>query len=264
MLNIRKLSSEWNKDWLNASLSDTRSTVFRGVGKRPYLGDCMPLTSVFTIKNLTLQTAKAALIPANLVIAEYNKHVMECEQREEDIDFDWKSCLERNFVKFQYEAQRMMSVSIIKKFLEEFSINICTPKIADKLTKNIGKSLTRKCSKFGHKLASQKIFFTALWGNIFTYSSLCVYDVSYKIGESIIHFYSTWRKKGLDSALRCVNVKELCKFIGKKLVFFSACWFSSSGGFSVGSLCNEKYGGVLGSLIFELVTATAVGTVLVI
>ncbi len=262
MLNVRKFSSDWS--WPPGNWSDTRSVVFRGVGKRAYLDDCAPLMTVFTMKNLTVQTAKAALIPANLVIAEYNKHVMECEQKEEDLEFDWKTCLERNYVKFQYEAQRMISVSIIKKFLEEFCVAMFSAKIADKLTKNIGKSLSRKWVKHGRKMASQKILFTALWGNCLSYSSLCIYDITFKIWESLLHFFNTWKKKNFKTSLQSVNVTELIKFSGKKVVFFSACWFSSSCGFSLGSFCSEKYGGLIGSLILELVAATTCSTLLCI
>jgi hypothetical protein len=262
MLNIRQLSTDRSKDWL--SLPDTRVTVFRGVGKRSYLEDCLPLASAFTVKNITLQTVKAALVPANAVIAEYNKHVIECEQKEEDVEFDWKSCLERNYVKFQFEAQRMITVSIIKKFLEELSISVLSPQLADKMTKNISKSLTRKWTKFGRTVASQKILFTALWGNILSYSSICIYDIGYKYFESALHFVSEWRKKTFQEALCSVNLQELFKFTGKKIIFFSTCWASSSFGFSFGSFCNEKYGGMVGSLMFELAAAMVCSNALVI
>jgi hypothetical protein len=259
MLGIRKLSV-WPGD---LHLSDeVRQTVSRGLGKRPYLEDCKPLMTVFTPKNITTQLLKAALIPANLVMLDYNNHVLECEKNGDDIDFDWKTCLEKHFAKFQLEAQKAVSVSVLKKFLEEFAILGLPAKIADKLSKNIDKSLVRKRTKFARLVAGQRIFQTALWSNAMQYGSLCLYDVCYRTGESLVACAKKWRAEGMRAALVTFPALELLVFSSKKLLYYALCWGSSSAGYALGSCVHEHFGGLVGSLLFEVATGLSLSMVL--
>lgn len=252
---------KWNFDELTSR--HVQQAVARGLGKRSYLDDCKPLMFAFSAKNISTQVLKAAIIPANMVLAEYNKHLIDTEQRGvEDEEFDWKTCLEKNFLKFQLEAQRMLSVSIFKKIAEEVAIHTLPIQYADKLTKDVSKSMMRKAVKFNRMIASKKIFATTLWANAFSYGSLCLYDITYRTCEYVWQSIRTCQQKGLSKAVTSFPFLKWLEFSAKKIVFFGLCWLSSSGGYSLGSLADPKYGGMVGSLLMELITAASCGPLL--
>lgn len=243
-----------NNSFIDASVSVT---------KRTKLSDHKPITDLFTAKSLFTIFLRAILLPMNVVLDEYNRFLMLQEKKfkageiDEIEEFDWNRVLHSNYNKFLTELCRIFSASFIKKVLEELCIDNYSLKIADKLTKDIQKSVVRKAVRLSDRyVVCQQIFYTSLWGGALGFGSFLIYDIGYRFVEAIQQFYTVWKKRGLIEACKQWPVVDLTVFGAKKVILSVTSLTSSSLGFALGSYCNVQYGGQVGSLLFELLASS--------
>lgn len=215
--------------------------------------DLKPFSDFFTVKNVTIQFTKSILIPANTIVFEYNNFlmkVMEEKDMNKEEEFLWEDCLKRNWHAFISSAKRFYSVSFIKKVIESIVEKYIPLKYADKLTKDVTKSMFRKCAKYTKFEACRRIFSTSIWANAILLYSSFLYDFS-------VSLHSQW-PSGKD-----VTLSRKASFIAllllKKSLIFSLSLCSSSLGFAVGAYFNIKYCAPLLSGVVDLITMTAVG-----
>ena len=72
------------------------------VNGRSYLDDFKPFSDLFTLKSIFMHFVKASLIPVNLIVHEYNVHLMDSLELDESKreEFDWNESLMKNFALF--------------------------------------------------------------------------------------------------------------------------------------------------------------------
>lgn len=221
------------------------------VGGREYLDDFKPFSDLFTLKSIFMHVVKASLVPANLIVHEYNVHLMDSLELDESEreEFDWNKSLLKNFALFIATWKRMMSVSFIRKVLEELSVNYLSLRVADKLSKDLGKSILRKSLKFSRFVACKKIFVTALYSSCLYHCSSFIYDVGFVV-TSVVMEKDGEEKKSIVKKFNEKKIVELCL---KKFGYFSVCLISSAGGYAIGSYFHLKYGGSAVSLVTEMI-----------
>jgi hypothetical protein len=225
--------------------------------KRKYLSDLKPFTDVFSFTNVRLQVIKGAIIPMNLIVNEFNMHTIESQDKDDDEvdEFNWEESFLRNSSQFYPSVFKMMSVSIIKKSYEEIALRNISEKFVDKLTKDVHKSMLRKCAKYTRFVASQQIFFTALWGNLIYNAALFTYDIGARLYGDIDHFVNG---SGKDVAIR---LNKSIKFIGKKCLLYAVCMCAHAAGTSLGSYFTVD-GAWIGAFIFEIAVSVPVSHLL--
>lgn len=246
MLTSRKQSPLISSCSYNAN---ALSLVLTSGLKRQYKSDLKPFNDIFTMKNLTLTVVKAAIIPMNNIVNEYNIYAIAQSQKEEteDIDeFDWNASIDNNKALFLPNLFRVASITVIKKSLEEYASLHLSDKLADRLTKDVYQSILRKCERFPRLVACPKIFVTAFWGNMLFNLSCIVYDTGMRLYEEL---------NDSVSATRPVRerVFALVKFVGKRMIYYSICLTSCAVGQALGSFFNVQNGGMVGGFVFELV-----------
>jgi hypothetical protein len=239
------------------------------VTKRPKLSDYKPITDLFTVKSLFSIFLRAALLPMNVVLDQYNRFLMQQEKKikagyiDDYEEFDWNGVLHSNYNKFLSELCRLFSASFIRKVMEELCIDNYSLKIADKLTKDVQKSALRKAIRLSDRYAvCQQIFHTSLWSSALGYGSFFIYDVAYRFFEAIQQSYTVWKKRGFVEACKQWPVVDLTIFGVKKVILTATTWSSSSLGFAIGCYFDVKYGGVVGSVLLDLLSNIAVNFVL--
>jgi hypothetical protein len=224
--------------------------LIKGGLKRPYKDDLKPFNDIFTPKNLTLTLLKAVLVPINNVANEFNMHTIAAERsEEEDVEeFDWNESIERNRKLILPNLIRVSSITVIKKGLDEYASRNFSDKLADKLTKDVGKSTLRKCARFNRLDACQKIMYTAFWGNALYNVSCFAFDVILRISQEV------WDSvNGVRAAKPLFNrMVTNVTFIGKRAVFYTVCCGCGAVGQAVGTYFSVDYGGTLGAFVFEL------------
>lgn len=147
--------------------------------KRDYLADFKPVSYEFTPKAIFKQLLKAMLLPATMLLNEYNAHMIRAEQDEEgnEEEFDWEECLDRSISKVMPTLKRNYAITIIKKFYEELAFYNLPIKIVDRLTKDVDKSILRKLVKYNRAEACSRIFLTAIWANTIWHISTFTYEI---------------------------------------------------------------------------------------
>jgi hypothetical protein len=247
-------------DWSKAGL---------GVGKlpvsshgRPYLADAKPIIEPFKPKSLAVTVVKASVLPVCLALQEYTKFLEEQERNyDPEAEFDWNDCMFRYLDKFIFEAKRMLSVSFIKTFIEHAAIEYLPPKIADKLTKDLQKSVVRKCIKYSSNrfVICKKIIHTAFWSYLPMYSAFAIVDVSVILWEPIQRFFDQVVYKGssIRKALDIIQYKIVGGKVGKKLLLMLFSNLSMSLGYGIGSLFHCTKGGFWGGNLLELAVSAS-------
>lgn len=222
---------------------------------RPYLGDLKPFMDVFSPKNIALHFLKAAIIPMNIIVNEFNNHTIQAQNKADDDvfeEFDWDESVKRNGALFLPTLQRVTTVAVIRKCYEALAMEYLPMKYVDKMTKDLTKSILRKCARFPRLVACQKILYTAFWGNLLFNLSCFTYDVAMHLWNEI---YDLVRGTGVSKkALKRLANTSL--FITKKMIYYAACTGSCAVGHAVGTFFNVQYGGTIGGFIFELVGST--------
>lgn len=222
---------------------------------RPYLRDLKPFMDVFSPKNIALHLLKAALIPMNIMVNEFNTHTIQTQnQDEEEYDeFDWDESFKRNGAMFLPTLQRVTTVAVLRKVYEALALEYLPAKYVDKMTKDLTKSIIRKCERYPRLEACQKVMYTAFWGNLLFNVSCFTYDVGMHVFNEIADMV-----RGTGETKKVINrLVNSSVFIIKKVIYYSACTGFCAVGHAVGTFFNVKYGGTIGGFIFELLGSTA-------
>lgn len=229
-------------------------------GNRQYLAEMKGFDDLYTPKSIVLYGLKAAIIPANYVMSEFNAHMIEAENRsdEDADDFDWEESIHRNAKLFVPNLQRVVTVSVLRKCYEYLALLKLPARITDKLTKDITASVARKVQRFPRLLACRKTFHTALRGGLIFNAACFTYDVGLHLFYDMLDFISG--QKDSKSALERVGKNIV--FVVKKGIFYSVCLSSGAVGYAVGTFMHTSYGGTLGAFIFEMLGAVACSALL--
>ena len=216
--------------------------------KRPYLGDYNNFTTVFGARNLSVQFAKAGLSSLSIMMLEIQK--LEIENMKNEIDnpelvkeYDYEAALDKYIPMTIDKAVQFTVTSFIRKVYELIAIVYLPAKAADKLTKDVFKSCTRKLQKFTYSKAMSRILWTSLNCNILTYLSLFTFD-------TVSNALKVIRSKKYES------IKYYIDWIGKRIIFYSVCCGASAIGFTLGSNFYPSTGGLIGGLLVESVVAS--------
>ena len=216
--------------------------------KRPYLGDYNNFTSVFGPRNLGVQFAKAGLSSLSMMMLEIQK--LEIENMKNEIDrpnlvreYDYEAALDKYIPMTIDKLVQFTVTSFIRKVYELIALVYLPAKAADKLTKDVVKSCTRKLQKFTYSKAMSRILWTSLNCNILTYLSLFTFDT----GSNALKVV---RSKKYES------IKYYIDWIGKRIIFYSVCCGASAVGFTLGSNFYPSTGGLIGGLLVESVVAS--------
>jgi len=251
MLTQRKTS--FTNGWQKGSVPPQLINVHSLSGNRQYLSEMKGFDDLYTPKNIVLYGLKAAIIPANYVMSEFNAHMIEAENRsdEEMEDFDFQESVHRNAKLFIPNLQRVVTVSVLRKFYEYLALMKLPARITDKLTKDITASMARKVQRFPRLLACRKIFRTSLRGGAIFNLACFTYDVGLHLFNDALDFLSGQK----DSKSAVERVGKNIVFVVKKGIFYTVCLTSGAMGYAVGTFMHTSYGGTLGAFIFEMLGA---------
>ena len=207
--------------------------------KRSYGEDYTPFCRSYQPRNIGFQVAKAALIQTSMAVLEYNVYLERAIASETEIeDFDFKAARIKYTAAFLTLAKRNISVSILKHFYELLAVVTLSNKAADRFSKNLLKSITRKLMRYSRATACCRIFRTALWTNIpFNCATLTV-DIVFNVTDYI---YSK----------KTVTNKEVVLWLGRKIAYFSVCSLSSAAGYAIGSYFNPNSFATFSACAFE-------------
>lgn len=195
--------------------------------KRIYGEDRIPFNSCLTPRSLGYQIAKAALIPSSVVLLEFNVYLDKVVASEYQPDpFDWDSALKRFENTFMSLAKRNISVSILKPFYEFLAVLTLSSKTADRLSKNLLKSINRKFARSSRFYACIRISRTALWAGLTLTLSTFTVDIVFSVSE---HYHYKKAK---------VTSQQIVRWLGIKTVHYSVSSLSNAAGYAIGSYYN--------------------------
>lgn len=205
---------------------------------------------------MCLFLVKAAIIPMNYVVNEFNAHAIETQNKPDDEtvdEFDWEGSVNRNSKLFLPNLQRVVVVAALRKYYEHLSLQYLSVKMTDKLTKDVQRSIVRKCNRFPRLIACQKTLYTAFYGNLVFNLACFTYDVGLhlycEIMEQLSHIGPS------KSVVQRFHNTVL--FVSKKGIYYTVCLTSCALGHSVGMYFNVGYGSALGAFAFELMGSVA-------
>lgn len=216
--------------------------------KRIYGEDLIPFNSCLTPRSLGYQIAKAALIPSSVVLLEFNVYldkVVASEYQPEP--FDWDSALKKFTNTFISLAKRNISISILKPFYEFLAVLTLSAKTADRLSKNLLKSINRKFARGSRIDACMRISRTALWAGLSLTLSTFTVDIVFSVSE---HYHYKKAK---------VTNQQIVRWLGIKTVHYSVSTISNAAGYAIGSYYNF---GTLCACAFEGLSVAVITVVL--
>ena len=204
--------------------------------KRIYGEDRIPFSNCLTPRSLGYQIAKAALIPSSVALLEFNVYLDKVVASDYQIEpFDWDSALKRFTNMFLSLAKKNISISILKPFYEFLAVLTLSSKTADRLSKNLLKSITRKFARSSRIYACIRISRTALWAGLTLTLSTFTVDTVFSVAEH-------YQKK------EKVTNQQIVRWLGIKTIHYSVSSLSNAAGYAVGSYYNM---GSLGACAFE-------------
>jgi hypothetical protein len=225
------------------------SAVVTSNTKRNYLADYKPFRDAFSVRNITLQILKAGILSFSNAMTEYNAYldrsIAEAAEAEEKgikyrgDDFDWPACVDKYTPQFITMATRFLATSIIKKSYEAIAVASLSAQTADRLTKDLVKSVLRKVARYSRLNACRKVFMTAMWANLLINASMLTYDILYNIAHAI-------RAKRIRH-----TPGQMVVWTSKKTVFYAVGMTFSAFGFSLGALLFPEYCSQIGAAVFE-------------
>lgn len=219
------------------------------------LDDLKPLSDFYSFRNVSLQITKAAILPLNTIALDYDRHLSKFDPEKDDElpPYDWDAALSRAWESFSKLAVRGFSTSLIRKLFEEYSLKNWSIKLTDQLSKDVQKSLVRKLRKYSRAGACQRIFSTSIFSNALTYLSFVIYDSGLDFWNHFLKSYkAACSNKGVVNSILAFDLPLLLFKFSKKLALQSLSLVSQAAGFAAGSYLETNYGGIAGSLIFEL------------
>ena len=253
------------------------NNVFNRTKKRKYLEDYKDFKEAFHLKSIFIEICKGigneiSELLLDMFDHSHRKYNAEKEGKripEYDVELQVTIFLNNCIT----TPLRFLSVSWIKKSYELYASLYFDHRIADKLTKDISKSLIRKISRMSRFEASRKIIKTTLNASaIFALSSF-TYDILYNIYDMVIDsreliskskleylWYETYTElsgKKPDSEAFW-KFKNCTIWVLKRCGFYVIISFGSAVGFSIGSyIGGVRIGGLvvgqnIGQFIFKM------------
>lgn len=251
--------------------------------KRPYLSD---YEFIFTPKYLFKQSKEILFLSLTLqgieLMNEYNQHLEKQIQAQNKgkrplPDFDFTKAFPQFLNKIQTRLIRNLFIFVTRKVYEMVCVATLPPRLVDKLTKDIQRSLTRKLMKFSQAIAAQRIFFTCFHSSILRALSLLTVDCGYAVYQ---HFYGDHslttggsssssssseqkrqRKSKTASAAAVTSSSSspspsvtwlsVITWTGKRALFHSLSILLFSCGYSVGAMVHPKFTPTWFATIFE-------------
>jgi len=212
--------------------------------KRKYLDDYKDFKEAFYIESIILQIAKGLITGGSVPLLEYTQHLekqLEAEKEGREIDdYDWDDKIDMFTNKCIESCIRFVSVSWIKKSYELYAALYIDHRIADKLTKDVKKSLIRKMSRMSKFNACTKIIKTNLNASAISSISAFTFDIIYDIYQTVVY------KKQF-------SLEKTTILVFKRCGFYIILSLGSAVGFSVGSfIAGPNVGGLIGSIFGEL------------
>ena len=194
--------------------------------KRIYGEDRIPFSKCLTPRSLGYQIAKAALIPSSVALFEFNVYMDKVVASEYEIEpFDWESALKRSKKMFFNLARRNISISILKPFYEYLAVLTLSAKTADRLSKDLLKSIKRKFDRGSRIYACVRISRTALWAGLTQTLATFTVDIAFSVAE----YYQKKEK---------VTNQQIIRWLGIKTIHYSVSSLSNAAGYAVGSYYN--------------------------
>jgi hypothetical protein len=258
------------------ALSAINKNYTSSLTKRSYMSDYKPFHEFYGYKNIGTQCGKGIILTFSMLLLEFNLHLDEivratAEDRDEPEPFDWELKANKYIPIFKASSLRFLGTSLFKSVFELISYRSFNDRLVDSLTKDLQKSIERKCIKCSSRIvASKKIFKTALLSNSIVILSTFAYDaVQGKflyfiiiIINFMIYYYIGIYNTIVNKDYSSCKAKNIVIWTLKKSIFFISLDLLYSAGFSFGSFFNIQYGGLLGSVIFELIGSQALTSIL--
>lgn len=178
-------------------------------------------------------------------------------------DFDFNKAIPEFFSKSYYRLIRNIWNFLTRKAYEAIFVAQLSPKLADRLTKDISKSISRKLTKYSQQETSRRIFWTCLHGSLLRALSLFTVDCGYAIYQYLMNENKEKRAKtpkgknkaspthvavSLTSPSTLLNILI---WTGKRAIFHTLSILFFSGGYSVGLMVSPKYTPVWFATLFE-------------
>lgn len=239
------------------------------LSKRNYMADYKPFSEFYGYKNLGTQVGKGLIFSFSMLLLEFNLHLDEivrsnAEQADEPEPFNWELKINNYIPIFKSQTLRFLGTSFFKSLFELFSYKTLVPRLTDKLTKDLHKSIERKCKKHSRTVACKKIFKTAFLSNSILLLSTFAFDACQGKFYIFILFYNVINNVMIYCHVGIYNTivnkdyssckpKSIIIWTLKKSIFIISLDLLYSTGFSCGSLFSVNYGGLFGSVIFELI-----------
>jgi hypothetical protein len=214
--------------------------------------------------------AKAGVLTFAAGMQEYNTYLDKviAAQAAEDAgekftpveDFDWKAAQVKYLSSFLSSANRFVSTFIIRKVYESLAVAHLSARAADRLCKDVAKSIKRKLARSTRLRACSSIVMTSLYSNTVLYTASLTYDIASFV-PAAVSFSRLNRGFRIEVNLPC-SIQDMGIWLNKKVIFYSVCSASSAVGFAVGAYFSEEYGSPLVQALFETVASIVAAGVL--
>ena len=143
----------------------------------------------------------------------------------------------------------------MKQCLRQWAVASLSSQYADKLTKDLNKSLLRKVSRCDSRFTvCRKVFFTSLWAYSCYYLSVFVYEATIEpVLASYYPIFEVNKEKEKNSSSGSIAVQRVMKFANTFICTFMR-WISGSVGFATGALISTNLFPTAGELVFQSVS----------
>ena len=169
-------------------------------------------------------------------------------RRNDNTEFDIHGAIDRKIPIMQYRALSCCATQAIRKCYEYIALLKLSPRIVDKLTKDVVKSSLRKLQRISYFNVGIPIFSTALY----CYSISCLSQWTWEVPVVI------WENNRKGRSVRKTSLTIL-----KKSVMSLSRWIAMAAGFSIGSLIGpSEWTLFLSSSVGSLVADIAVTALL--
>lgn len=265
---------ESRRDASFSSLLGTRilatSAITKFMEKRKYCADYKPLAESITAKSIGIQVAKAGILTFAVGMQEYNTYLDKiiAAQAAEDAgekvkpveDFDWKAAQVKYLSAFVTSANRFVSTFVLRRVYESLAVAHLSARAADRLCKDVVKSVKRKLARSYRLRACTSIVTTSIYANIVVYVASLTYDIASFVPAAIT-FNRLQKGFRIEINVPC-SLQDMGIWLNKKLIFYGVCSTSSAIGFAVGAYISEEYGSTLLQTLFETIASIVAAGVL--
>jgi hypothetical protein len=236
----------------STEFSDTPAQL-KGSGKRQYLKDYKGISVLFSPKTVGLPLFQAGVLSFASVMKDFQEYLDLVDANEAKggkkrilQPFPWEHRIMTELPVFQNRFIHSFLTSILRRLYDSLSVSMFSPRVADKLCKDLALSTQRKFLRLPS--------FTACWKLVITqFRTSTLYYVASITTDMLLGCLRTFRTKNRPPVLRSIRYFIL------KSSYLGACLTANAVGYGVGSYFHHKYGGMCGSMIAETIVASIVG-----